>query len=213
MFGQELGHYWLAYPTIDHPELEADALLGRSASHWSYWLDTGNSPVEGNAWLDNGDGTFTTDLDRVGTFSPLDLYLMGFVGPEEVPPFFLVQTDADERADSSSPEHLWGEQPITVAGTRVELTIDDVIASVGPRAPLAADSPRDFTLLTILVLGPTELLTDELLERVRERQQQWTEAWTELTLGHSTVDFTIAEEALSAPPLSAAPTLIPRGAW
>jgi hypothetical protein len=73
VFGQELGHQWLAYPDADDGTGPTDALLGRAGSHWSWFLDTPGSPMEGNAWIDHGDGTFTTDLAAPYRFSDLDL--------------------------------------------------------------------------------------------------------------------------------------------
>ena len=61
LFLLELSHVWgpaAAVPTMDGG-VAADALIGFTY-HWSFWMDNGGSPAGGNAWVDNGDGTFTT---------------------------------------------------------------------------------------------------------------------------------------------------------
>ncbi|RME45777.1 MAG: hypothetical protein D6795_16210 [Deltaproteobacteria bacterium] len=94
VFGQELGHRWGAYVHFDadpDPDTveERDDLLGRQKAHWSYYVDTHWSWMEGNDWVDNGDGTFSADFEtfpeEAGYF-PLDLYLMGLIPAGEVPP-------------------------------------------------------------------------------------------------------------------------------
>ena len=79
--------------------------------------------------------TSTTDQVTGEHYSPLDLYLMGLMLPEEVPPFMLLTDVATFGAlDSngrmlfpSSPPSLDG--PVEVQGTPKWLTIDDVIAA------------------------------------------------------------------------------------
>ena len=56
VFGQELGHRWGAYVGYDLGDGVSTDSLGRDDSHWSYWLETSNSPMEGNAWTDGGAG-------------------------------------------------------------------------------------------------------------------------------------------------------------
>jgi len=216
VFGQELGHYWLAFPEFDKGQGEGEQrdLLGRAGSHWSYFMDTTNSPVEGNKWMDNGDGSFTTDIDATPSFSELDLYMMGLIEADDVSPFFYIDVEDNAgKSKSSSPQHLYGSTPETVTGTKVMVTVDDVIAAEGDRYPTVGDSPSDFKILTVLVLAPTEMLTDEILSGAALRQQEWAEAWSDLTLGLSSVDFTVVDEGRSMPPLSTEPQLIPRGAW
>ena len=215
VFGQELGHHWLAFPMLG--EVGTDNrydLLGRDLAHWSYWLDTPNSPMEGNRWLDNGDGSFTTDLEADYAFSPLDLYMMGLVDAEDVPDtFYIVPDDSQGRSDGAAPEWLYGNQPLTVTGARVDVSVEDIIAYEGPRLPASDASQKDFRILTMLVLTEREVLTDELLAEVAERQSEWQTAWSDLTGARSTVSFAIEDEGRSMPPPPESVALVPRGAW
>lgn len=212
VFGQELGHYWLSYVQMDHPTLPADALLGRGAGHWSYFLETGNSPMEGNAWIDNGDGTFTTDRAAgPGGFSALDLYLMGLLPPAEVPPLTYIDTPDLQRTAGAAPEFLRGDADVTVSGAALTITLDQITAVHGPleTAGIAA-AP---TLLPVLVAGPEEVLTSELIDAVWARLDQWADAWTDMTGGRSSVSFSLVDEGRAPPPLEGAPALVPVGAW
>ncbi|MCI0636654.1 MAG: hypothetical protein L0206_22445, partial [Actinobacteria bacterium] len=83
--GQEVEHQLAAFLRLP----DAD-LLGRSGSHWSFFLHTEGSVMEGNKWRDEGNGTFTS-VDPDGGFHAIDQYLWGFLPPEEVPPLFVIE--------------------------------------------------------------------------------------------------------------------------
>ena len=80
--GQELGHRWGSFArfkegTTSTSPCSTDAtgcnsaLLGRSYQHWSYYFDTGGSPMEGNDWADNSSTSFTLIPATVTKYSPL----------------------------------------------------------------------------------------------------------------------------------------------
>lgn len=165
LFLLELSHNW--GPAINVPA-NADAGVGGGdligfPYHWSFWLDAGRSPAGGNAWHDNGDGTFTAAGQSPGAvaYSMLDLYLMGMADPSEVMPFGVLEGAI---APSSAKDPLWGgvvaahsfpwfsATPLTVTATRRTLTIDDVIARNGPRMPAAASAPRTFTVAFVVLV-------------------------------------------------------------
>lgn len=213
VFAHEMGHQWLSFARfLDGVGDTSWALLGRQTAHWSYFMDTGNSPMEGNAWVDNDDGTFTTDLDVEPAFSDLDLYMMGLLEADHVEDFFLL-TDvaASSRQPESNPEHLWYEEPVTVEATRVEVGIDDIVAVHGPRSPGPEASQRDFRLLMVLVVNATESVEQSVVDRAYERQAQWVAAWDHFLEGASTVSFSVTDEGFSPPAWSETP-LVPKAA-
>jgi hypothetical protein len=218
VFGQELGHRWGAYVhyDLDDGAGDRDDTLGRDASHWSYWLETSNSPMEGNAWADNGDGTFTLDAREEVAYSDLDLYLMGLVGPEDVAPFFLIRDPSGlSREAASAPEYYGSGNSQTAYGTDQPITVDDVIRAEGPRVPAVGDSPTAFTMLVVLVLGQDEAPDPARLEGVEGVRARFEEVWEEDTLELATLDTTPGDATLPAwePAAYPAPTLVPRGAW
>jgi len=89
ILGQEWGHRFGAFIRFRDGSSISSALLGRSSSHWNYFMNTEASVLEGNEWRDNGDTTYTA-TDVVRRYSKLDQYLMGLRSPSEVPPVMLI---------------------------------------------------------------------------------------------------------------------------
>ena len=160
LFLLELMHNW--GPEIDVPAPSPKDLIGFDY-HWSFFT-SGHSPAGGNEWHDNGDGTFTVvpTTPSALAYTPIDLYLMGLVPKEEVPPF-TVLTGAVVPATPTDP--LWGgafaphsfpwfdtvNPPLTVTATQRTVTIDDVIEANGERSP-AAGTKTSLTLGIALVV-------------------------------------------------------------
>jgi hypothetical protein len=166
LFLLELSHRW--GPAISVP---GSALIGFTF-HWSFWLDAGGSMAGGNRWKDNGDGTFSTQLQSPTDihYSMLELYLMGLADPTEVPPFGILEnvvppsTPTDpyshqKYAATSFPD--FDATPLTVKATRRELTIVDVINANGTRAPARAAAPNKWSL-GLMLLVPKDATDAEI---------------------------------------------------
>ena len=76
-------------------------LLGRDLAHWGVFFDADFSPMDGNDWVDNGNGTFTMArsyydeaafirADTMMPYNDLDLYAMGLLDPGQVNPSFVI---------------------------------------------------------------------------------------------------------------------------
>lgn len=184
VFGQELGHAWLAFAYASFGEDPSEIMLGRSNAHWNFYMHTDGSPVEGHRWIDHGGGDFEAVKLDAYQFSDLDLYLMGLMPPEEVQPWFVI-TEPHDCIDSSkedkacAPVDAFGfkADQYRVKGTRVDITIDEVIAAEGPRVPAYPDAPNEFNLSFILIKRPDETLCDEeiaVIDEVIDRSiDQW----------------------------------------
>ena len=194
MFGQELGHAWLAFPYIDQGMGPSDVMLGRAKAHWSFYLNTGGSPVEGHRWTDTGDGTFTAEKLSAYEFSDLDLYLMGLMDAKEVQPSFVIE-DPHDCVDSQLPNmecppasaHRFQAPSFTVSGTRRDITVDDVIAAHGERVPAFPDAPNKFELSFLLLKRPDETLCDDqyaLIDAIIDRSMMM---WVGQTRGRATL--------------------------
>ena len=184
VFGQELGHAWLSFVYANLGEGPDKIMLGRSEAHWNFYMHTDGSPVEGHRWLDKGGGDFeAVKLDQY-QFSDLDLYLMGLMPPEEVQPWFVI-TEPHDCIDSSKPDKScapvdgFGFQAdqYRVKGTRVDITIDDVIAAEGPRVPAYPDAPNEYSLSFILIKRPDEVFCDEQVAVVDEVIDRSIDQW------------------------------------
>ncbi len=140
VLGQESGHRWLAFMDFrDRLGARSDLLLGRDQAHWSFFLDSDASVMEGNDIEDLGGGSFRT-VGAVARYSLLDQYAMGLVRAADVPRFFYVESPTNlsvTRTRESAPQ-----LGVTFNGTRRDVLIEDIVAVHGPRTPSANESSR-----------------------------------------------------------------------
>jgi hypothetical protein len=182
LIAHEAGHRFLAFPRfLDDDGNESDLILGRQLGHWSYFFDSDASVLEGNDIRDNGDGTFST-VGAVERYSRLDQYLMGLIAPEEVPDMFYV-ADETSSADRESNPRLNDN----FFGTRVDVSLSQVIAAEGPRDPDWTVAPK--TLKTaFLVLGKRgQPVSQASAAKVKKFRKQWQPFFRQATDGNGTV--------------------------
>lgn len=130
LLGQEAGHQWLAYLHFNDAGVSSNLLLGRDLAHWSFFLDSDASNMEGNNWVDNANGTFTSNELTV-RFSPLDQYAMGLRSAGEVPDFFFIKNPTGTTRTRSSMPELGA----TISGIRQDVSIAQITAIEGIRPP------------------------------------------------------------------------------
>lgn len=184
IFGQELGHAWLSFVYYDQGDGEETNLLGRSNAHWSFYMHSGGSPVQGHDWVDNADGTFTampTDLFR---YADIDLYLMGLLPPEEVEPWFVLEnpTNCVDSAlpggDCASDDGFQFQAPTyTITADRRDVTVDDVIAVEGARDPSYPSAPDTFDISFLLIKRPDESPSEEDLQALHTIVDRSIQLW------------------------------------
>ena len=188
-FNQELGHRWGSFVYFQDRDGPSAEMLGRDCAHWSFLMDSENSAMEGNVWRDNGNRTFTTETSFYNFgFNPLDRYLMGFAPAESVPDWFLV-TDVGAwdcsqpyRGQELNPSYyppIFGgvQDQVTVRGTRVNISIDDVIAAEGERRPGYAQSPKEFSMAFVVAAKRNDAISDRNIEVVDELRREWEAQW------------------------------------
>jgi hypothetical protein len=170
VLAQETGHRWLAFVRFKDGDVSSDLLLGRDQAHWSFFHNTNASELEGNLWVDNGNGTFTS-IEATTRFSPLDLYLMGLASPFEVSTFFFIREDPtmpSGRSRGSPPE-----VGVTVKGTRQTVTITQVIQAEGGREPGFPVAPSTFNQAFILVVPQGGMASSADLSKLDNIRQSW----------------------------------------
>ena len=174
VLAHEFGHTWGAF--IDPP-----VLLTRDRAHWNFFLHTNGSLLGGNDIQDNGDGSFIT-LAPKDIYSPLDLYLMGLLKPEDVPPTFLVTEPHDLdlpppydqqtiTADQLQGTYSLGD--VGFRGDKQEVRIEDIISVNGQRIPDAESSQKDFRTAFILLAQGEEGPTPDEIEKVETVRLYW----------------------------------------
>lgn len=146
-FVHEIAHRWGVYVDVAHPELAPGALRGRQDRHWSFFVDSDNSPMDGNDWVREGSSVVTRFMTpHEPLFSPLDLYSMGHRMPSEVPPFEIVSSFASKSPGwvNVSPETLPAHRlDVTVrleGAVTQTVTIEQILEAEGPRDPAVGPS-------------------------------------------------------------------------
>jgi hypothetical protein len=164
VLGQESGHLFMAYAKFRDGNANSTDLLGRDDAHWSFFMDSDGSVMEGNDIDDLGGGQFRTGT-AVVRYNALDQYLMGLRPADEVPPFFYVKNPigTDTSKDRGPQEN------VSFQGTRRDVTIQDVVAAIGPRSPAFADAPKTLrqAFVFVSVGGPPEGADVAKVDRIR----------------------------------------------
>lgn len=189
----ELGHRWLAAVRFKNPDGSLNtSLLGKDSAHWSYLLDSKGSLMYGNGWKDNGNGTFTS-VSKQSAFSPLDLYLMGMIPKEQVPPMLLIDNPSIDKMQLP-------QLGATVTGTAKTVTIDDIIAAEGARVPDSTTAQKLFNVGFVLLTraGDSATAATQAIETLRKA---WAGRFAELTQGKGGVSNVAAslEIAVDSP--------------
>jgi hypothetical protein len=181
LIGQETGHRWLVFMRfLDHDRRDSTALLGRDEAHWSFFMDSDASVMEGNDIEDLGGGSFRT-VAAVQRYSLLDQYAMGLLGESQVPLFFYVASPTNvqpERQADSAPR-----VGVTFNGTRRDTLIQDIIAVLGPRVPSAAESPRVHRQAFLYVVTAGKSLDQAQVAKVDRFRQAWEPFFLQATDG------------------------------
>jgi hypothetical protein len=193
ILGHEVGHRWLA--TLRFRDARGGAstrLLAGDLIHWSFFFDSGTSPLGGNQIAETSPGHFET-IDFARRYGPLDQYAMGLRAPEEVPPLFFVEEADQFRPNQTFKPSSSPQAGVQFIGRRVTVAIEDVIAAMGPRVPHAADSPRVWRQAYLLVGDDTAPPNDDrraVVARIRSRFEGW---FREATEGRAAADTRLFE--------------------
>ncbi|HXB55767.1 MAG TPA: hypothetical protein VN461_13345 [Vicinamibacteria bacterium] len=191
ILGHEVGHRWLARVQFrDGRGSLSNALLGRGLVHWSFFMNSDASVLEGNRIADRGGGHFET-VDITRGYSALDQYVMGMRLPEEVPPVFYVDEPDNFRPNRSFKFSSAPEAGISFTGTRRDVRIEDMIAALGPRVPDALHAPRLLRHAFILVADDVAPATADRLQALARIRSRFGPYYLEATGGRGAVDSTL----------------------
>ena len=116
-------------------------------------------------------------------WSHLDLYLMGLAAPSEVPDFFFLKNLVRAGADAKG-------HPL-YRGDRAKVTIEDVIASLGPRLPDHEHAQKEFNTGLVAVVLHGAKPSRELVDRTNAIGKAWVEFWS-TTTGYRSIMTTAA---------------------
>ena len=119
--------------------------------------------------IDHGGGKFSAPNPfHSGQYSPIELYLAGFIPPEEVPDFQTAEDGKwllDERGYIVEDDN--GYRMFTASGFKT-YTIEDIIAEHGSRVPDHSQAQKDFRAVVILLVSEDYPASQERLERLSD---------------------------------------------
>ena len=153
-----------------------------SYSHWGF--SSANGVLGGfdiADLVDHGDGKYSAGHfvrglgGRGGNFdlfSPIELYLAGFIPPEEVPDLWVAEDGEYLRDGSGRLVRDDNGYRIFTANRVKTYTIEDIIAEHGPRVPDHSQAQKDFRAAVILLVDENHQPTRETLE-VLSRDVSW----------------------------------------
>jgi uncharacterized protein (TIGR03437 family) len=186
VLGHESGHLFLAYASIPDPnDPTAKPMIGYGGAHWSFVFNSEASLDEGEQLTDLGGGQFVTAAVTQG-FAPLDRYLMGFAPPAAVPDTFVVLHP------SVSP--LGHPQSgVAFTGSRLNISVNDVIQAVGRRTPDSTVAQHRFRFGFILLVpeGAQDSSFTNAVQQVETYRQQFATAYTRFSASLGAADTTL----------------------
>ena len=150
VFAHEFTHTWAVFASYLRNG-EPVQLTDGSGSHWARELQNpgafakNGTLMGGVPWRENPDGTFTRledDREDEKGHSWLDLYLAGLATPDEVPDTFILRNL--RRTGGSR----------TYTAEKEIITMEQIVAALGPRDPPAARSQKVFNIGFVYLLEP-----------------------------------------------------------
>ena len=188
ILAHETGHRWLARLMFRNADRTvSDQLLGRQLAHWSFFMDSDGSVMEGNEIEDQRGGVFRTAA-APERYSRLDMYAMGLATEAEVAPWFFIDSPVSTRTRETPPS-----AGVTINGTRRDVLIQDVIAALGPRVPSAGDSPRVHRQAFVFIRRAGASPDPQDLTRLRRIREQWPAFFTRATENRMTVQTSLSQ--------------------
>ena len=211
-------HSWTAYLSYvksdgAHGRLFADSFADGCRCHWRGELDApaafpwGGEEAHslmtggegGGVWRDNGDGTFTviTDFGDASGLSWLDLYAMGLAEASEVPDLYVLRNL--EPAPGNDNPRPSGYYRGRFHADKEIISIDQIVAAMGPREPSAARSRKEFNTGFVYLLEPGQTPTPELLHLHKQYIDRVVEYWSHVTGGRSRITVVVPGVGNRAP--------------
>lgn len=192
-FHHEIGHRWGArvWAVIDgEPSSE---ILGRELAHWSYFVHTNGSPLEGNTWTTlEADHYRTATPESAEEFSALDLYLMGLVEPATVEDSLLLleptSTDVDcfgsPLQRHSPPQWCAPADVVAQSGT---VGIQAVLDAEGERVPATAVGRVTVDVTVVVLQASQGALTASVCEELELALEERVTGFAAATGGRMTL--------------------------
>lgn len=147
----------------------------RPFGHWGYTSADGQlGGFARENFEDLGDGRYAAGdfppfgyADQGKPYSPIELYLAGFIPADDVPDLLVAEEVSLVREGGSTVKTEEG-YPIFTSTNIFTLTIEDIIAQHGERVPGVSDSQKDFRAAVIFLIDQDNPATKEGLDTVSQ---------------------------------------------
>ncbi len=192
----ETTHHWSAYIELPGTPAPGYLLDEGYGGHWNIHAHTGGPSATGYGdVVDLGDGRFQYTVMYPLQLSPLELYLAGLIPPDEVPPMFYVQGGHDYEPAMPPYGGAWTQGSYSMdasyAGTRVDFTVQDVIAGNGVRTPAFGAAQTDFRFAFVLVCTDATACDPTDLALVEAQRTAFEVQLSTATGGRATADTSL----------------------
>ncbi|MEE9297210.1 MAG: hypothetical protein V3W34_19900, partial [Phycisphaerae bacterium] len=188
VLGQEFEHRWAMFldPLLNGRSLQGDnSRCGRGA-HWNFKVDGQGSGMEIAEWTGESPaireaGTLHFNTDLGGVFSATDLYLMGFLSPDEM----------DARNSELRYMDISAVCSTVYSGPISHFGASDIAASNGVRRPTSIESQRHFRTGWIMIHLPEDPPSSLDISRALAIMEQHQIDWFYGTVGRGSMDNSI----------------------
>ncbi len=152
----------------------ANFIVPSYAPHWGFTsangnlggFDIANLVHHGDGRYTAGDFTFAGYASNIEPFSPIELYLAGFIPPEEVPDLWVAEDGEALRDEDGNIVIADNGEPMFTASRVKTYTIEDIIAEYGPRVPDASQAQWDFHAAVILLIDENHPAINRVLRNL-----------------------------------------------
>src|SRR5579871_4975577 len=192
VMSHEIGHRWLSYvfwPDATNPE--SGDLLDTPMAHWSFLFNDNASFMLGDKIQNNNNGSFTT-IANTQQYGPLDQYLMGLIGPSQVPDSFLV-------TGSQYSQNTYPVNGVMFNGTAVPVTVAQIIQANGARLPPATMTRKSYNVAIIYILAQGATLNQNDVTQLQNFQATYDNYWNSAAGGNGTMHTELMKAARIAP--------------
>src|SRR5579871_4647221 len=171
-------------------------------AHWSFLFNDNASFMLGDKIQNNNNGSFTT-IANTQQYGPLDQYLMGLIGPSQVPDSFLV-------TGSQYSQNTYPVNGVMFNGTAVPVTVAQIIQANGARLPPATMTRKSYNVAIIYILAQGATLNQNDVTQLQNFQATYDNYWNSAAGGNGTMHTELMKAARIAPsPVAAGATQAP----
>ena len=153
----------------------ANFIVPQYAPHWGFTsangqlggFDAANLVDHGGNKYTAGDFTLAGYAHNIEPYSLIELYLAGFIAPEEVPDLLVAENGAPLLDENGNNVFIDGN-PVFTASNIKTYTIEDIITEQGSRIPDHSQAQRDFRAAAILLIDKNHPAARGKLQTVSE---------------------------------------------